>query len=228
MFENVGLEVPHTKRSHGRTDGHRDHSTQEHCKISRGRRAVWALAPSYWNQKYSRLCSAPYSWTFRGKKFSNMSRYVGIHSNCDSTLFRKVRPSDTYDDTAHATVTFGLWRGRARSSWGFSATQQRNVRLFTVPERWKWASLLLHRMPVGGRAARILLQHFPKSKELRHVSCWTCRRQLGRSPHCSHVFGCSRICGTSVWLSLQCKSCCPCSLNPQPNRFLVLNTFISM
>jgi hypothetical protein len=60
---------------------------------------------------------------------------------------------------------------------------------------------------------------FQNPKSCSMFPCWTRWRQLNRSPHFSDVFWCSHICGTSGWFSLQCRSCCPYSLNPQQNRF---------
>jgi hypothetical protein len=97
---------PHKKKSQvlksGERGGHGTASCKETTrpgntfKIARGRRAVWAVAPSCWNQKSSRLCSSPSSSIFGRRKFSNMSVSIGIHSNCDSTLFKKVRLNDAY------------------------------------------------------------------------------------------------------------------------------------
>jgi hypothetical protein len=91
MFENLGLEVPsQKKKSHGLKSGERGgHGTASYkettrpgntsFKIARGRRAVWAVAPSCCNQKSSRLCSSPYS-QFSGAENSLTCRSIDWHS----------------------------------------------------------------------------------------------------------------------------------------------------
>jgi hypothetical protein len=90
MFENLGLEVPHKKKSQGLKSGERGGHGTASCKettrpentsfkIERGRRAVWAVAPSCWNQKSSRLCSFP-TRQFSGAENSPTCRSFDWHS----------------------------------------------------------------------------------------------------------------------------------------------------
>jgi hypothetical protein len=84
-LKTSALRYPHRKKSQGLKSGERSGHGTASCnqttrpghisfEIVRGR-AVWAVAPSCWNQKSSRLCSSPYLSFFGRRKFSNISQY---------------------------------------------------------------------------------------------------------------------------------------------------------
>ncbi len=77
-------------------------------RIAHGRCVMCTVAPSCWNQKLPRLCSARNSSIFVLKKFSSLSSWpISVHSNGDSTLLKKVRLNDAY--RWHGTPNSDFW-----------------------------------------------------------------------------------------------------------------------